>query len=242
MSERIHGTKDIAIKKVHSFWSKRARVTDPLTSVLLGDEKGDKFNAQRNALEKAYVLSNVGKSRQIILDIGCGTGRWAKNLSGIALSYDGIDYTRDFIIQNKANAKYNQKFVCMSATELDRSKLKPAYSLIICTGVMMYINDKDLIKLLKSIADLATLNYCSIYLQESVSTSQNRLTLDDIQSDNLSSKYSAIYRTQVEYEKLFDKYLNDFYICSSRFLFSEKDEEPRYETNAKCWFLRRRTK
>ena len=50
-------------------------------------------------------LSNF--KNKTFLDVGCGIGRWAEDLSKITKKYVGIDYVREFI--NIAKAKYNNQ-------------------------------------------------------------------------------------------------------------------------------------
>lgn len=171
-----------------------------------------------------------------MLDIGCGTGRWLENLKDEISCYVGVDYSKGFVdFLKKKYTNPNYEFYNLSATELSKTVLERKYDLLICTGVMMYIND-DLI--LKFFSDLRNLNPFPrlVYFQESVSVMGERLTLNNVKSDALNSTYSAIYRTQEEYE-------NFFSVLGCKIektdLLLDDETHARKETNARYWFLTR---
>ena len=95
----------------------------------------------------------------------------------------------------------------------------------------MYINDSELSKIFEMYRNLSP-EY--IYLQESVSIMETRLTLKDFESKEMNVNYSAIYRTSEEYEKYFD----GFDIIDTGLLLNEKNGS-REETNARWWVLKR---
>ena len=77
---RVYGKKtDIDEKNVISFWTKRAKV-ESINSVLLGTDLQKEFNILRNQKELDLLKSILPKKKFNILDVGCGMGRWAKNL------------------------------------------------------------------------------------------------------------------------------------------------------------------
>jgi predicted TPR repeat methyltransferase len=84
-----------------------------------------------------------------MLDIGCGIGRWAYNLEPIIKAYDGIDFSEEFVKTAGAHFRDRDgiKFFCMPVTDIDTTKLREKYDIVITTAVSMYINDDDLYKL-----------------------------------------------------------------------------------------------
>ena len=234
MKTRIYGEHaDIDFNNTKSFWQSRTKESFSMRTVLLGSDKKNIAQTLRNSNELELFNSVIPLSEPLkILDIGCGIGRWPDNLHNRIEKYDGIDYTEAFV--EYANGKYknnsNINFYKMSATDIDLSKLTGDYNLIITTGVLMYINDSELHKVFDMYKFLSP-KY--IYLQESVSIMDTRLTLKDFESKEMNINYSAIYRTSEEYEKYFD----GFEIIKTGLLLNEKNGS-REETNARWWVLK----
>lgn len=234
MNTRIYGEHaNIDFKNTKSFWQSRTKEEFSMKTVLLGSDKTGVAQEFRNNDELKLFNSVIPIKKPLkILDIGCGIGRWPDNLYDRIEKYDGIDYTEAFV--EYANSKYkndsNINFYKMSATDIDFSKLTNDYNLIITTGVLMYINDAELNKVFKMYKYLSP-EY--IYLQESVSIIDTRLTLRDFESKDMNINYSAIYRTQEEYEKYFD----GFDIIKTGLLLNQKNGS-RAETNARWWVLK----
>jgi len=132
-------------------------------------------------------------------------------LKPIIQKYDGIDFSEEFIQAANNNFRdYNEiNFFCMSATDIDRTKLLEKYDVVIVTEVSMYINDDKLDKLYNSINSF-TQKDSFLYIQDTTSLLETRLTLKDFDSKELQTKYNAIYRTKTEYETLFGKHLSAF--------------------------------
>ena len=233
---RIYDDKiDIDNKDVKSFWEKRASLKD-LNAVLLGNQQDSKHSDLRNKKELTLLKSFINDFKGLsVLDIGCGMGRWANNLKNEVKLYHGIDFSENFIIGNKERFKdyKNIKFMIMSASDMDLSKLNSTYDLIIINGVLMYINDDKLSDIFKNLKAL-TPHY--IYIQESTSILNDRLTLKNFYSQELDTKYNAIYRTKFEYEYYFKNILKDYEIQNTDLLL-DKDTGAREETNAQYWFI-----
>ena len=237
---RIYGSKtDINYDKVKDFWELRAQKSG-LNAVLLGNQKDSKQSDLRNEKETILLKSffDKGIKKLSVLDIGCGMGRWANNLKEDVAQYCGIDFSDKFIKSNKVKfEKYNNlQFYTMPATDIDLSVLNNNYNLVIITGVLMYINDKNLASVLETIKQI---NPQYIYLQESVAVLSERLTLKGFYSDELNTQYSAIYRTKEEYEDYLKSFL-PAYKARHAGLLLEDDTGARKETNAFYWFLERK--
>lgn len=228
---------DIKINSTKEFWQTRVQNGYNLKTVLLNEEVNDDVIKNRNIKESNLVKSFLDPNKKYkILDIGCGIGRWVENLFIYIDQYTGIDYTDGFI--KLAKNKYKQtnlEFIQMSATDINISLLRDNYDLSILTGICMYINDKDLPNLFLTINNLTN---DIIYLQESVSLTEGRLTLDNFYSNDLRQNYSAIYRTIPEYENLLIQYCTNFKLLASGLLLDNKTGN-RKETNASYWILKR---
>lgn len=246
---RIYNDKaNIDTKGVQNFYEQRAKNAKSLKAVLLNERLPSNVADIRNEIEFNNLKKYLGTNQYNVLDIGCGMGRWAKNLQDkYIISYDGIDFSHNFIENAKARFKDDNKitFYQMSATKLDKNKLKDKYDLIIITGVCMYINDDDLPILLTNIDELLK-NGGILYLQESVSVLNERLTLKDFYSDELQCNYSAIYRTINEYDILLKSMtkLESLTDSSNNHigggLLLTKETGAREETNAYWWAMQKK--
>jgi SAM-dependent methyltransferase len=239
---RIYGEKaTIDSENVKVFWNNNAKKDSSLKSVLLGYDFGEDSANLHNQKEAKIVMDFIGDGKKTVLDIGCGIGRWAYNLKSIIEKYDGIDFSEEFI--KSANKNFEDideiKFYCMSATDIDRTKLSEKYDVVIVTEVSMYINDHELDKLYKNINSF-TQKDSLLYIQDTTSLLETRLTLKDFDSKELKTKYNAIYRTKTEYETLFGKHLPSFKLAGNGTdLLLDKNSGAREETNARYWCFRK---
>ena len=99
----------------------------------------------------------------------------------------------------------NCKFQVMSATDIcdDELLIEPPFDIIIISGVLMYINDDDLAKVIDNINRVGAENK-KLFIMEPISCLETRLTLKDFYSEGLDADYSAIYRTEKEYAECFE--------------------------------------
>ena len=232
MQTRVYTDKiNIDNNSTKEFWQKRANNINNLQTVLLGSDNTGSEQNIRNENEKRIVekIQNPG-----ILDIGCGIGRWAENLQNKFEYYVGVDFSEGFI--NYASKKFtnfsNVKFYNNSILNLDKDILTSRFNLIICTGVLMYINDENISNIFKAFRQVSP-EYINI--QESISLMEGRLTLNKFESKDLKTDYSAIYRTKQEYEEYFKT--NAFNIIKTDLLLDNKSGA-REETNAQYWILK----
>jgi SAM-dependent methyltransferase len=239
---RIYGDNaGIDKESVKSFWNNNAKKDSSLKSVLLGYDFGENSAVLHNQKEAKIVLDFIGEGKKTILDIGCGIGRRAYNLKQIIKTYDGIDFSEEFVksANNNFEGCAGIGFYCMSATEIEAKKLLEKYDVIIATEVSMYINDEELYKLYGHINKF-TAKGALLYIQDTTSLLDVRLTLKDFDSKELKTKYNAIYRTKAEYESLFGKYLPEFELMENGTeLLLDKDSGAREETNARYWCFRK---
>ena len=209
--------------------------------MLLGYDFGENSADLHNQKEAKIVLDFIGGNEKSVLDIGCGIGRWAYNLKPVIKAYDGIDFSAEFIKAARHNFKDCEaiRFYCMSATDIDAAKLLKKYDVVIVTEVSMYINDEELRNLYGYIEE-CTGKGSLLYIQDTTSLLETRLTLKDFDSKELKTKYNAIYRTKTEYELLFGAYLPAFALTESGTdLLLDKNSGAREETNARYWCFKK---
>ena len=235
MQTRVYTDKiEIDNNSTKEFWENRANNINNLQTVLLGSDKTGIEQNTRNEHEKLIVESIIKQIQNPrILDIGCGIGRWAENLINQFDSYTGVDFSEGFI--NFASEKFanysNIKFYNNSILNLDKEILNSKFNFIICTGVLMYINDSNIFDIFKAFRRV-TPEY--VYIQESISLMDARLTLNKFESKDLQTNYNAIYRTKQEYEEYFKT--NKFDIIKTDLLLDNKSGA-REETTAQYWIL-----
>ena len=199
---------------------------------------------QRNTkeIEKLYPMLKIDQNSRI-LDLACGIGRWADAVQEEITEYCGVDFSEELIsIANERNKRENMIFLAGSITDIDRvleENQKEYFNRILLIGILVYINDEDLMQALHSIIKHCE-EHCIVCIREPIGL-QNRLTLKDFYSEELEENYNAIYRTDHELKKLFqDSFLSaGFAITHEGFLFEEDQLNNRKETAQYYYILER---
>lgn len=231
---RIYGEKiDLDGSKINDFFNKRAidfrlnKLTRD-TSVMFSDNNPN-YAKKCNHYEKDFILPllKIDKT-EAVLDIGCGTGRWAESLIPLCSQYIGTDISQEMIkvASNIYCSKYdNAKFINVSFQNLfEKAEINEIqFNKIIITGVSMYLNDGELQECYKKLCKILAPDGL-LYLKESIGL-KSRLTLNNIWSDNLKSNYWATYRTVDEYHSLLKPLMDCSEIIKSGYfnIFDKKD-------------------
>lgn len=198
---RIYGNiEEVDSEKIKKFFNNRAKKDEE--ALLVKTEFSDKENVEKRQKEESELLLNkIDFENKKILEIGCGIGRWAEVFHDKCDSYLGIDYSEDLIEIAKENYNYdNCHFQVLSASQLDTADLlvSAPFGIVIITGVLIYFNDDTIKKMIKDLNSLCASNK-TIYIRETLSFLETRLTLKDFFSENLEADYNAIYRTDDEF-------------------------------------------
>ena len=202
---RLYGDKEnISSKKIKDFFDKRAEIdVEYLLSIT---EYSDAENSkQRHLKESEILLNELDFENKKVLEIGCGTGRWAEVLHDKVKEYNGIDYSKNLIKIANENYNYpNCHFQELSAMDINEKILitDGPFDILLITGVLLYINDDDIRKIVKEASKLIKED-AVIFIKEPLSNMENRLTLKDFYSESLENDYNAIYRTPEELLELF---------------------------------------
>lgn len=231
---------DIDYSSTQAFFDKRgkAEYANVLSATMYQDDNPD-LVAQRDATEKSVLAPQLQlDAHSRVLDIGCGIGRWGWFVHDQApqAQYLGIDFSASLVDKAEAEARRRAKpqlrFQVMSATAIEPEALvlAPPYDLVIISGLLIYLNDQDCLKLLTQAAQLCAPGG-RIYLREPVGVA-DRFTLDRFYSTELQHEYSAIYRTIDELQQLLQRALSatPFSVRAADFLFAaalEKRAETR---------------
>lgn len=199
---RFYGIKNVKInqQEVLNFFEERAQ--DQGNHLTMTMYQQPELAMKRDVHEKKVILPKLmlypGAN---VLDIGCGNGRWFESLKNEKLNYTGIDFSPSLIelAREKYGERENCSFHVMKANEISSelvSKSGGAFSHVIISGVLIYLNNDEVIRVFHLLSNILAPN-AIIYLREPVANNK-RLTLKNHWSSELESHYSAIYRTQDE--------------------------------------------
>lgn len=237
---RIYGGNvDIRGADVKAFWAKRAALAGvgSTRSTLLGNHGGVDLTKMQNARDNEVFRECVGGKKQRILEFGCGNGRWGEMLKDIVESYSGIDFTPEFIEQARAlfagDGRF--RFAVGALTELPMDFIREGgeYTMGICAGCVMYLNDAEAPLFYKRVEELPI---SALFLKETVSAMDKRLTLVDFPSKELQTDYNVVYRMPSEYEAFYRDELPGFRIERKGWLYPP-ESGIWAETNNYFWHL-----
>lgn len=226
MNERIIEEKvEIDYNKTQAFFEQRGnngkQLENKYNYVLFQDDH-PQLALERDQKEKQKILPYLlevwnRKSKgteKVALDIGCGIGRWGEELLKHNLHYIGIDYSEHLLSIANETLDFQSDRVQLVhgaiqqlSDLVESEQLKRPFDIILINGVLMYLNDTDLLHVLETVATLMDENTI-LYIKETVSKEQ-RLTLNGFYSKELVQEYSAIYRYVGEYTSLLEEVLGD---------------------------------
>ena len=234
---RLYGEKEsIDCEKVKDFFDNRAsKEVENILSITMYQDSD--VVEKRHKDESKIVLEKLDVTNKKILEIGCGIGRWAEVFEDKCDSYLEIDYSKNLIeIANKTYDYDNCYFQEMSATDLkiDELKLSPPFDIILIIGVLIYLNDEDIKQMMEEINKVSDENTI-VYVRETISYMDTRLTLKDFYSEDLDEEYNAIYRTENELLEYFNWLKNKNEIISSKI---HDETNPHKETGYKYFIIK----
>jgi SAM-dependent methyltransferase len=186
---------------VKEFFKLRAEKSAQLGYIqaVIYQDKNPELALARDLAEKSKLLPLLClQGPESVLDVGCGTGRWADEILPRCLSYVGVDLSRELIAiaasrfasQSKAN------FICMPAESVSIDNLGKCFDIILSAGLFIYLNDDELLTTLRGYASVAK-EGCRIIVREPVGM-VDRLTIVEHYSEDLDQVYNAVYRTEEE--------------------------------------------
>lgn len=156
---RVYGENvDIDPTAVAAFFAGRARraaSAEPLTSVLYQDGNPELARA-RDQYEKQLILPELALGEQdAVLDVGCGIGRWAQPVLDAGAHYCGTDFSDELLHVARTRITHPKaRFVTcpVQALNLETLDQPGGFSRVIIAGVLIYLNDTDLLRALTAVA------------------------------------------------------------------------------------------
>ena len=236
---RIFGEKrTINYARTLAFFEGRANVAEhnALTATMYQDAN---LADRRDHFEKETVLPHLNlRAADRVLDVGCGSGRWAKVIAPKVRAYLGIDFSPG-LLEVARTLVESAEFQCVQANflEFQQLKVQPPFTLVICSGILTYLNDSDVLRLFATVSQTSA-SESRVYIREPIAKAE-RLTLDGYWSEELRSNYSAVYRTRAEYLDLFSE-LSGFHVRHEGEPFS-RELQNRAETEQRFFLLERPT-
>lgn len=213
--------------------SRRIAELGPLRAVIYQDKHPD-LAERRDRAEKARIYPLLGLTgSERILDLGCGSGRWAEELAGHIGHYCGIDISEGLIeyARTRFHDALNMHFAVGTVDNFTLAALGESepFDRILCSGVLIYLNDEEMECALSCIAAASAKD--AILLFREPLALRTRLTLLQHYSEELEHEYNAIYRTQAEIEVAITKVLSDdFKIIESGDVYPDEMLNNRIET------------
>lgn len=241
-----NSTEKLDYKETKRFFDNRAEKynSDNPYSVTMYQDNNLQLVQQRNQYETQKLLPMLKLNENSrVLDLACGIGRWSDAISVKIAEYCGIDFSEKLIsIANRRKTKSEATFLSGSMTDLDNvltQNGKGAFNRVLMIGILMYLNDEDIIDVLKQ-----TENRCEqsavICIREPIGI-DSRLTLKNFYSEELRAQYNAIYRSDSEIKNILAKTLisKGFSITYEGYLFEDSLLNNRKETAQYYYILER---
>lgn len=238
--------ENIDYSETKLFFKKRAekfQESNPYSVTMYQDNNAE-IVKQRNKKEIEKLLPKLHiEKKSKVLDVACGIGRWADALTDDITEYCGLDFSEELIdIANKRNHKSKFSYYVCSSNEIVQvleKNGKDLYNRILIVGILMYLNDVDMISTLEQIQRKCE-EKTIICIREPIAI-EDRLTLKDFFSEELNDNYNAIYRTREELlESINNIFISrGFEIKEQGFLFDDAALNNRKETTQYYYILER---
>lgn len=195
----------INLDNVSNFWlnrSKKIPVGDPLSLVWFDTDPS--MQAERVELETRLVLDKMQLEPWFnVLDLGGGYGRWSIRIAPHVDKVVCVEFQEEFLKRGKeyANAAGINNIVFVKE-DVKNFSTEEKFDRIFLAGIMQYLNDNDLEKVLRTIHSNLSGKGIVFFIEPS-SVLKERFVIDNKYSEALEANYSAIYRTANEFAEAF---------------------------------------
>jgi len=197
--------KKVDEEKIKKFWDKRAKKYGEVSFHAVTTFSEGKDVEKRDELEKKEIKKHLDFSNdRNIIDLGCGIGRIAIDLSPYVDFVLAVDYSQPLVDIGRAEVKKrsikNVEFLCYSSSDFLYDK---AFDAVVICGLFNNINDETVEKTIDNINRHLKSNG-KVILKESVGI-EKRFEIIDKFSEEIGTIYNSIYRTPDELIEMFMK-------------------------------------
>ena len=216
------------MNRVKLFWDSRSSdfinsKLGTLQSTMLTQTEEEAL--EKDKVEKEEVLSVIKpylNKNKIMLEMGCGTGRWTREFAKYIKYVDAIDYNEEFIKKAKdINKKQDIKNIHYHCSNFNAISSNNNYDYFTSIALLHYLGDSQFEKLVKIVKKSLKKNGIAIF-RESFGY-QKRFELHGYYSDVLHTTYDAIYRTS---EELISKIGNNFKLIEEKIVLIPDAKKP----------------
>ena len=228
------------VEKVRNFWDGRARKLKAHSLGLLQAgmftrneaEAAERWETERR--EVSQLLSRVVHPSDEILEPGCGTGRWTRELVQMGRHVVGFDRCREFIevakdFEPDALHRSGIEYLIGGVAEFHTEQ---QFDGIFVSGLLQYLSEPELCQFKKLLHDQAKPGSW-LCIKQTIALDR-RIELRGFFSETMEEEYSAIYRTE---DELLRAIPDSFTLVDARSVFSPTSDKP--ETCQKAFLFRR---
>lgn len=195
---------------MNEFWEKQSLKKVSYIHSISNLTKNQELSEEKSQIEMAKVeecFHEIKRNFNSSIEIGAGTCQWTSLISKFSKITLATDTAEGMLKKGKEYLESKCKLRGISyfyGDILEKNFPKNApYDLFFISGLILYLDEKTLLKLLKFINTFAT-NNSIIVMREPVGVKKEHI-LDNVFSEDLQINYSAIYRTEKDLLNKFDK-------------------------------------
>jgi SAM-dependent methyltransferase len=149
-----------------------------------------RFKAEQRLVDRLTARQNPGGR---VLDLGCGIGHWAEHFAARFTEVVAVEGSSTFFDSLKKRAAAKRNLEAVHANVMDYTPTG-SFEVIFLGGLLMYLNEADVIALLQRLAPL--LNRGGIILCRESTVREG--------SETRQGEYQATYRSKQVYSELFN--------------------------------------
>jgi len=214
-----------------SFWEKHA------SEYRTAFEKLDELASYLHRTERRHLFNVVSVTPEMeVLDLGCGTGRWAFEFARKCRRVVATDFSAGMIARAREEAAargiVNIDFQVAAIQEFRSSE---RFDLIVLSGVLVYFQDEELPQILENVRRHLR-PHGRVFSRETVAIHQRQEIVNQFHS-KIEDTYSAIYRLPEEYREVFARggfrqlYADDFAPTNFPMIFYRRLVPRRFHTH-----------
>jgi len=193
-------------ENIKGFWDKRAEKYENKKSFSITNlEEDERIQKLKIILERKKIFKLLKLNSHLkVIDLGSGIGAWSILFAKKCNQVVAVEYSQKMIDIAKQLAKKksinNIEFICENVLDF---KTRQKFDVIFISGLLIYILDEEIGKLLKNIYEYSKTGTI-LLLRDSTGISGRHEIIQEY-SEALKTNYSALYRTRSEYIEFFER-------------------------------------